>query len=624
MLRRYVWLIVTVVCLVAGGIAAIGDMAVARTIWLVGVVAAGLPLVTRTVIDAFRGRFATDIVASLAIIGAVVLGQPLAGLVIVLMQTGGEALERYAAGRASAALTALEEAAPRIAHVERDGGIADIAATAVDIGDVLLVRPGEIVPCDGEILDGDSELDASTLTGEPVPVRAAAGVRVMSGMINGLGAFRYRATAVAEQSQYARIVELVRRAQESRAPLQRMADRYAVWFTPITILSCAVAWAITRDPTRALAILVVATPCPLILAPPIAFTGGINRAARRFIIIRSGTAIERLASADTAAFDKTGTLTVGKPRLQDVRLVAGADRSTVLSAAAAVEDRSSHLLARVLVDAVKAEGLPIPDPGDVQETPGQGVSGVVNGASIVVGAREFVLSRTGEDGAVADALEDPTATLHAYVGMNGRLVAVLEFADQLRPDIRGLLDGLTAEGMTRFMLLSGDNERVAHEIAARVGITETHGGLLPEDKARFIEGLQRDGRVVMMVGDGINDAPALSKADVGVALASFGAGIAAEAADVVLLVDAIGRVRDAVRIARRSIRIARESIWAGLALSGIAMIVAGFGGLQPVAGAALQEAIDVAVIINALRAARDPRDDRYSEPQLATDSSSGR
>jgi heavy metal translocating P-type ATPase len=604
--RRYLWLYLTATFLALGALAAFRASTLAHEVWTIGVIVTGLPLVARTVRDALRGHFATDIVASLSIVGAVLLAQPLAGLVIVLMQTGGEALERYAAGRASAALRRLEEAAPRIAHVQRGDGarVEDVAATQVVVGDVLVVLPGELLPCDGTVIDGESELDTSSLTGEPAPIRATAGVRVMSGMINALGSFRYRATAIAEQSQYAKIVEQVRAAQRSKAPLQRLADRYAVWFTPITIAVCAVAVTITHDWQRVLAILVVATPCPLILATPVALIGGINRAARHFIIVRSGGAIEHLARVNTVVFDKTGTLTVGKPRLEGIYIAPRFDRADVLSAAAAAEQRSSHLLARVLVDAVRAEGIPIPLGTDHQETAGQGMAAVVNGRRILVGARGFVVPRTIDGAAVSDRLEHPDATLRAYVAVDDRLAAVLEYADQVRSDLGALLDGLTQDGVDRFMLLSGDHAPIARDIAERVGIQEAYGDLLPPDKADFIELLRAEGRVVMMVGDGINDAPALARADVGVALASQGAGIAAESADAVLLDDRIGRVRDAMRIARRTMHIARQSIVVGLGLSGLAMIVAAFGALPAVAGAALQEAIDIAVILNALRPAR--------------------
>jgi heavy metal translocating P-type ATPase len=614
------WLYLTVSFLALGALLALRDTGQAHTVWTAGLIVTGLPLVLRTLRGALHRQFATDIVASLSIIGAVALDQPLAGLVIVLMQTGGEALERFAAGRASAALRALEEAAPRIAHVEREGGarVDDVAATDVVVGDVLIVLPGELLPCDGVVIDGESELDASSLTGEPIPIRASAGAHVASGMINALGSFRYRASAIAEQSQYAKIVEQVRAAQASRAPLQRLADRYAVWFTPITLAVCAVAVLVTRDWMRALAILVVATPCPLILATPVALIGGINRAARRFVIVRSGAAIEKLAVVNTIVFDKTGTLTIGKPRLQRVSTAPGFDRTDVLSAAAAAEQRSSHLLASVLVDAVRAQGLPIPPGTDYHESAGQGISSVVNGRRVRVGGRGFIVPRTLDGELVSERLEHPDATLRAYVAIDDRLAAVLEYADELRPEIGDLIAELEKDGVTRFVLLSGDHTPIARDIAGRVGIHEAYGDFMPTDKARFVERLRAEGRVVMMVGDGINDAPALAGADVGVALASYGAGIAAESADVVILVDSVARVRDAVHIARRTMRIARQSIWVGLALSGVAMIVAAFGALAPIVGAGIQEAIDVAVILNALRTAGDGSPRRPGDRDPAT------
>ena len=606
MSRRYAWLMLTLLFLALGAAFALGDRALGQTLWMAGVVITGLPLVARTARDALNGRFATDIVASLSIIGAVALQQPLAGLVIVLMQTGGEALESYAEGKASNALHELEQAAPRIAHVERAGTDVEVAANLVNVGDVLIVRPGDLLPCDGVVIDGESELDTSSVTGEAVPTRATTGVHVLSGMINGLGSFRYRASAVAEQSQYAKIVKLVRAAQSSKAPLQRLADRYAVWFTPITIALCVVAVVMTHQPLRALAILVVATPCPLILATPVALIGGINRAARHSVIVRSGAALEKLSAVDTVVFDKTGTLTVGKPMLRGVYVAPGFDRTQVLSAAAAVEQRSSHLLACVLVGAVKDEGIAIAAAAGHEETPGQGIAATVDGQRVLVGARGFVIPRTVDGDAVSDRLEHPDATLRAYVAIGDRLAAVLEYADELRPDLGTLLARLKESGIQRFLLLSGDHAPIAREIATRVGIHEAYGDLLPTDKANFIERLKAEGRTVMMVGDGINDAPALAAADVGVALASFGAGIAAESADVVILVDSIERVHDAVQIARRSMHIARQSIWTGLGLSGVAMIVAAFGGLRPIVGAGVQEAIDVAVILNALRTSRGP------------------
>ncbi len=599
--------------LVAGLVIAwLGQTVVAHRVWLAGVVIMGAPLIYRTLRAVIAGHFATDVIASLSIIGAVALDEPLAGLVIVLMQNGGEALEEHAEGRASAAVRELEAAAPRRAHRVRGATIEDVAASDIVVGDMLLVRPGDMIACDGTVIDGDSELDASSLTGEPVPVRATAGTHVMSGMLNGFGSFRMASTAPAEGSQYARIIELVRGAQSSKAPLQRLADKYAVWFTPITIALCAIAVAITRDWVRGLAILVVATPCPLILATPVAIIGGINRAAKRFVVVRNGGALEALNAATAAVFDKTGTLTIGKPRLQDVVVADGFDRSTVLGYAAAVETHSSHLLACVLVDAVRHEGITIPESSEQLEAPGRGIAGTVDGHRVRVGARSFVLEACVDAEETAERLEAGDATLRAYVGVNDRLAAVVDYADELRPDLSTLLNGFASAGVRRFVLLSGDNERAAREIAVTAGIGESHGDLLPSDKARFIERMRADGEVVVMLGDGINDAPALSTADVGIALAEHGGGIAAESADVIVLVDSLKRVAETKAIADRTLRIARQSIRVGLGLSGAAMIVAAFGRLTPIVGAGLQEVIDVAVILNALRTSRPSLSERHA------------
>lgn len=608
MRARLIPLIGTLVFLAAGAIAAaLGERSAARIVWMAGVILMGLPLVVRTIRLAFRGRLATDVVASLSIIGAVLLDQPLAGLVIVLMQTGGEALEKYAEGRASAAVRALESAAPRIAHRIRESDVEDIPATLVAVDDILLIRPGDVIPCDGVVIDGESELDTSSLTGESRPVLASGGTQVMSGAINGAGSFTMRSTAPADQSQYAKIVELVRNAQASKAPLQRLADQYAVWFTPLTVGLCAVAVAITHDWLRALAILVVATPCPLILATPVAIVGGINRAARRFIIVRNGGALESMSRVNVAVFDKTGTLTIGKPHLDRVRIVPGFDRTTVLRYAGSIEEHSSHLLARVLVDTVKAQGIELPRSTAHHESAGQGVSGSVEGHDVRVGARAYVLPHVANGWQAAERLEESPAMLRAYASIDGRLAAVFEYADEVRADLPDLLRALEREGISRFVLLSGDHAPIAREVADRVGIEETHGDLMPDDKSHFIERLRAEGHVVMMVGDGINDAPALSTADVGVALAAHGGGIAAEAADVIILVDSINRVEEAKGIADRTMRIARQSIRVGLGLSGIGMIVAAFGFLPPIAGALVQEIIDVAVILNALRTSSEGR-----------------
>ena len=580
----------------------------ANAVWMTGLVITGLPVVFQTLRSALAGRFATDVVATLSIVGSVALGQPIAGLVIVLMQTGGEALEDYAQGRASAALRALEQAAPRRAHRCVGDRVEEIDAADVAPDDVLMIRPGDLVPCDGVVTEGHSQLDTSSITGEPMPVSVSPGKQIMSGSLNGFRAFTMRATARAAESQYARIVELVRSAQASKAPIQRLADKYAVWFTPATLIVCAVVFAATHDWLRTLTVLVVATPCPLILAAPVAIIGGINRAAAKHIIVRHGGALEQLGQVDIAVFDKTGTITVGSPRISAINVAPGFTRDEVLRLAAAMERGSSHLLARVLVTTAEAEGVKATRGAEHTEVPGFGVSGRVDGREVHVGARNFVVAKCESGVNTAAQLETPEATLRAYLAVDGHLAAVFEYADELRPELPSVLAQLRARGIRRFVLLSGDHAPTVREMASRAGIGETYGDLMPGDKAQFIERLRSEGKGVMMVGDGVNDAPALTMADVGVALASHGrgGGITTEAADVVLLVDSLDRLIDAIDIGERTLNIARQSIIAGLALSGVAMIVAAAGGFTPAAGAALQEVIDVAVILNALRSSREP------------------
>lgn len=576
----------------------------AHWFWLAVLVGTGAPVVGATFRDALRGHWASDIVAALAIVTAVLMREPLAGLIVVIMQTGGEALERYAEGRASDAVRALEADAPRQAHRVRGEVITDVAADDVEVGDVVLVRPGELVPCDGIVVEGVAALDVSRLTGEPVPMTVAPGVAVRSGSVNGDRPFTVRATALARESQYARIVELVRTAQGTKAPFQRIADRYAVWFTPLTLVAAGLAAWLSGDMERVLAVLVVATPCPLILAPPIAIIGGINRAARRQVIVRNGGAMERLARVTVAVFDKTGTITIGRPEVSDVILIGALDRPTVLALAGSLEQASGHLLARSVVEAAHAAGLTLLPVADAVESSGRGIAGHVAGHTVAIGSRGYVASQMRHDH--MSAFDVSGAGLQSYVVIDGAPAGIIVYADHVRPDVLRTFADLDTLGLHRRIMLSGDHEENARATALTVGITEVRGDLHPEDKVDVVRDLTASGQRVMMVGDGTNDAPAMSAATVGIAMAGHGGGVTAEAADVVLLVDELDRVNDAVRISRRTMRIARESVLAGLGLSGVAMVFAALGHIAPTAGALLQEVIDVAVILNALRASAAP------------------
>ncbi len=575
-------------------------------IWFAGLVLTAAVPVWETVRNMLKGEFAADVVAILAIVSAAALYQPFAGLVVVIMLTGGAALERYAEGRAGAAVAALEQAAPRQAHIrDGDGTVRDVAAETVKVGDLLLVRPGELVPCDGDVVDGRSHVDASAITGEPLAVPVAVGSHVVSGSANVDGPLTVRASASAGESQYLRIVELVRNAQGSKAPLQRLADKAAVWFTPITLLICVVTYALTRDTNRVLSVLMVATPCPLILATPIAIIGGINRCARQQIIIRTGGALEALASVTTAVFDKTGTLTKGQPSVERVNPLDGFEADRVLRVAGAVDFGSGHQLARPLVKHAEAKLGVLPVATDVTEVAGRGISGRVDGALVRVGSlawlREVLPATTA---ARLDTLDGSGDGLRAYVSIDDAPAGTIEFADSLRDGLPAFFRDLGTLGITRTVMLSGDHTSNVATVAQELGITDARGDLLPEHKVSIVQEFQAQGETVVMIGDGTNDAPALSTAEVGIALAGHGGGITAEASDIVLLVDEITRVADAIRASKSTMRIAKQSIGVGLGLSAVGMIVAALGYLSPTMGALGQEVIDVAVILNALRAAR--------------------
>lgn len=597
--RNYPLPLLSAVGLAAGIAARIGFNApdVGAWCWLAVVVGGGGPLVWQTARGVVGGRFAADVVAALAIITSVLLGEYFAGAVVVLMQSGGEALERRAFARASDSLEALLARAPRIATRLTEGRNEDIPVERVIPGDRLLIRPGDLVPVDATVETGTSAVDQSALTGEPLPIRAGPGTSLLSGSINLDGALTVRAEKASSDSQYQRIVQLVENARRERAPLQRLADRYAVWFTPLTLLACGAAWVITRDLSSVLAVLVVATPCPLILATPVAVIGAISRVAELGVIVKTGAAIEQIGRASVVVFDKTGTLTLGRPTVCDVRSEPGFDAREVLRLAAAVEQHSAHHLGRAIGERAQNQGIVLPSAEDVREWPGSGVGGRVEGRKILVGSAAF-LAAQGVTAGEPDA--EKTA---AYVVADGQVAGAIEFADRLRHQVPGLMQRLVVLGVTETVMLTGDREAAAQVIAAQAGIRTVRAGLLPEQKVEVVTTLLGDHRrgAVVMVGDGINDAPALAAATVGVALGAHGVAASAEAADIVILVDDIARLGDAMAVSQRMRRIAFQSIGAGLGISAALMVVAATGHLSPPLGALLQEAIDVAVILNALR-----------------------
>jgi heavy metal translocating P-type ATPase len=595
----------TIVGLVLGLIATLaGREDLATWAWTIPALVVGVRLAISIVRDLLAREAGVDVIAILAIGGALALGETFAAAVISVMLATGEALETYAEGRAQRELSALLGRAPQDVHRYVDGSLETVPIGAVAPGDLLLVRPGEVVPVDGFVRGGAAILDESALTGEARLVTHEDSDTVSSGVVNAGGPFDLRAIATAEQSTYAGIVRLVEEAGRAKAPFVRLADRYALLFVPLSLAISVAAWLLSGDPVRGLAVLVVATPCPLLLAAPIAIVAGISRAARRGIIVKGGGPLETLARARVILFDKTGTLTAGRPHLTAVE-AAGGDVDELLRLTAAIEQASPHVLAAAIVHAARVRGLTLPLPSDVTETAGAGVVGRVEGREVAVGSAAFAAgggplpswARELRRRAVLDGASN------VFVRIDGELAGALVMSDPIRPETPRAVRSLRRAGFSRIIMVTGDHHSVAELVGAAIGLDGVLADRRPGDKVEAVvaERELAEGPLVM-VGDGINDAPALAAADVGVAMGARGATASSEAADIVITVDRLDRLAEAVRIARHSRRIAVQSVLAGMGMSMVAMVLAAFGFLPVVAGALLQEAIDVAVILNALRA----------------------
>jgi heavy metal translocating P-type ATPase len=548
-----------------------------------------------------RGEVGLDIVAALSMTAALAVGENLAAVVVALMYSGGQYLEAFADRHARREMTAILARVPRTAVRHRSGRLEEVSLDAIVPGDRLLIRQGDVVPVDGAVASGVAVLDQSALTGEPIPVQQRAGDEVMSGSTNTGEAFDLVASHYAAQSTYAGIIRLVEEAQRSKAPMSRLADRSAMLFLAVTILISGLAWYWSGDPVRAVAVLVVATPCPLILAVPVAIVSGLSRAARYGILIKGGKAIEALARVYSLVIDKTGTLTDGRARVVSINAAADAMADEVLRIAASLDQASKHIIAQTLVTEAHNRKLQLAIPANVLETAGEGIEGAVEGRHVVVGGIDFVKSRL--DAGAKDSIQKSkiAGAVIVAVSMDGEMIGEIVLADELRAGTKVLLQGLRKLGIQRIVLATGDRRQVAEAVAAGLGIDAVRSELTPDQKVLVILTERKNGPV-MMVGDGVNDAPALAAADIGVAMGARGTAASAEAADVVLLVDHLDRIVPAIEIARRSRFIALESVFAGIGLSLLGMIAAALGYLTPVQGALLQEAIDVAVILNALRA----------------------
>jgi cation transport ATPase len=650
-----------------------------QLIWLFTLIIGGIPVLWDTVKGMLlRRNFSSDIVAMLAIVAAMITNESLPGVVIVIMQTGGKALEDYAFRRASSSLDELMTRSPRIAYRKKmtqlnseynkdkdhnliyssDQSLEEITVADIRIGDLLVVRPGDLIPVDGIIISGQAQIDESALTGEPIPKNKDIGHEVFSGTINAGGsAFEIQATKLSEQSQYAKIVQLVRKAREEKAPIQRLADKYAVWFTPITLAVSMLGWVITQNPQTILSVLVVATPCSLIFATPVAIMSGINKCARKGIIIKAAAAIEQIGKSEAIVFDKTGTITYGTPVVEQIIPLAkdleervqnnsyninhdnSVDWSTnynillasdnnnnnlsddLLLKAATIEQMSSHPAARVITQRAKEKFgsiLLTTTPTNFHEIAGAGVEGEINGECVKVGSQSLFENkqhvnqqqqqqqqseRFDKSALFLDTIKKITkGKMVAFIGINGTPVGAIILGDKIRSGIHVMIKRLQKLGVKETVMITGDSFDNAQVIANQASITSFESNLLPEQKVLAIKKLKSRYKNVVMVGDGINDAPALAAATVGIAMGAKGTAISAEAADVVLLVDDVTKVADVLEIGQRTIEIAKQSIFIGLGASFLLMIIASIGLIPPAIGALLQEVLDVSVILNALRA----------------------
>ncbi len=581
----------------------LGRPVAASWIWAFGTIPVAAGLAVSMTRDFLAGRVGVDAIALVSMSAALLLGETLAGVVVAVMYAGGNVLEDFAVARAERDLKSLVDRAPRVAHRRGEHGVEDIAVEHVAVGDAILVRAGEIIPIDGVVTSASAVIDEAALTGEPIPVSRRTGEPALSGTLNAGETFEMRATATAGASTYAGIVRMVTAAQTAKAPFIRLADHYALLLLPVTLAVAGAAWLISGDSIRGLAVLVAATPCPLILAAPVAFIAGVSQAARNGILIKGGGALEALARTHTVMFDKTGTLTVGGARLIAVETAPGESADEVLRLAGSLEQASHHIVAAAIVEAALARGLAIEVPHDARETMGSGLEGRVGDRKVCVGSHELVHGARKPEQWAVHVLRRASwrSALSVFVAVDGRTVGALLLGDELRRETPRAVQTLRSAGVSRIVMVTGDRADAAETIAAALDLDAVLANRVPSDKVDAVATEQRLSPT-LMVGDGINDAPALAAANVGIAMGARGASASSEAADVVILVDRLDRVADAVVIAKRARAIALQSIAAGLGLSGVAMGLAAFGWLTPVAGALTQEAIDVAVILNALRA----------------------
>jgi heavy metal translocating P-type ATPase len=572
--------------------------------WILGIVAIGLtlPLLWEMIQDIRTGVYGVDILAATAIVTSVVLYQFWAAIIIILMLTGGESLEDYAEQRAQTELDALLSRAPTYAHVYRGRKLVDVSASSIGPGAKIVVRAGEIVPVDGTVVDEPALVDESSLTGESLPQTKQPGETILSGSVCLEQPITLKTTHTAADSQYEQIIRLVRAARSSQAPFARLADRYSIPFTIVAFGIAGAAWILSHHAIRFLDVIVVATPCPLILAAPIAIISGMSRSAKEGIIIKTGGTLELLAEARTFAFDKTGTLTYGRPVVDKVRAFGKFTQDEVLRYAASLEQSSNHVLAQAIITQAASEKLRLPHVKKTRELPGHGLSATLNNHQVVLG-RLDLLKKYGV-ALPANFKATELRQTASFVAVDNQLAGVITFIDELRPEAKPTLKRLKDLGIKNFLMVTGDNEAVAKTIGKALGITKIRAAALPGNKITAIEAIPEKQEPVVFVGDGVNDAPVLTASHVGIALGARGSTAASESADIVLMNDDLSQVARALEIAKRTFFIAKQSIFVGIALSIILMFIFSTGKFRPLYGALIQEVVDVVVIFNALRAHR--------------------
>lgn len=539
------------------------------------------------------GKYGVDLLAILAVVATLAVGEYWAAMVILVMLTGGDALEDYAAKKANTELKALLDNSPRFAHVVTPDSSKDVPVNDVPVSAKIIVKPGELVPIDGLIIKGTGEFDESSLTGEARPIAKTVGDTVMSGSINGDEAITLTVTKLAKDSQYQQLVKLVQEAEQTPAHFVRLADRYAVPFTVVAILISLLAWWLSKDPRRFAEVLVVASPCPLILAAPVAMVSGMSRASRNGIVVKTGSVLEKLAGARTGAFDKTGTITNGHLTVAQILPAGTITKERLLHLAASAEQDSSHILARSLLAYASQHNISLAAVSGLTEETGKGITAMIEDHQVKVGKRQFVAPQNQQ------AVLDTTAI---YVSVDGTYYGAIAFTDHIRPEAAQTMAKLKAAGVTNLIMLTGDQRAIAQQVAKKVGISTVKADLLPQDKIAALQSIPQSEHLVFMVGDGVNDAPSLATADVGIAMGARGSTAASETADVVILKDDLAKVAKAVTISQDTLRIAKQAVLIGIAICTVLMLIASTGVIPAFVGAMLQEVIDTVSILWALKA----------------------